>query len=112
MDVNLRIKQIVLLLGDIVLLYISLLSALWMRQQFELRYELLVTQHIEPFTLLFIVWIFVFYIAGLYEPRLLKNDLDFFSMGTKIIGVTTRPFVYLCPCFYNKLRKSDGGFLT
>lgn len=71
-----RIKQITLILGDVITLYTSLLLTLWIRYDNRFYSEFF-SSHAEPFTMIFILWIFVFYIAGLYELRTLKNDFEF-----------------------------------
>ena len=43
--------------------------------------------HLRPFTILFFFWILIFYIAGLYELRRLKNNLDFFKNFGTAIGI-------------------------
>ena len=40
--------------------------------------------HFEPFSAIFAVWIFVFYVAGLYDLKTLKNGLGF----SKVFGVS------------------------
>jgi exopolysaccharide biosynthesis polyprenyl glycosylphosphotransferase len=96
-----RIKQIFLIIGDIGTLYIALILTLWIRYG-NLFYSQLVQYHFEPFTILFIVWIFVFYIAGLYDLRFLKNGLEFekvfwYSIAINVlIGIL---FFYLIPFF-------------
>lgn len=73
-----KIKQIILAVGDILMLYLSLALTLLVRydQPFDTQ---IVDVHLGPFTYIFIFWIFIFYIAGLYDIRHLKNDLDFFK---------------------------------
>lgn len=71
-----RIKQLILLVGDIFLLYISLIIVLWIRYG-KFFYSQLINFHLEPFTLIFAIWILIFFIAGLYDLRFLKNNIDF-----------------------------------
>src|SRR3989344_9431309 len=76
MDSLSRLKQIILAIGDVIILYLALNLTLWLRYG-SLFYAKLFQQHIEPFTIVFIIWIAVYYIAGLYDPSLLKNNFEF-----------------------------------
>ncbi|MDD5547626.1 MAG: sugar transferase [Candidatus Pacebacteria bacterium] len=71
-----KIKQISLLTGDVFVLYASLLITLLLRYG-KFFYFQLITFHLEPFTIMFVVWVIVFYIAGLYDLKSLKNNLEF-----------------------------------
>ena len=70
-------KKFILLLVDIVLLYASL----WLTLLF--RYNNVDTElwqkHFWPFSIVFILWIVVFFINGLYEIRKVKNDYKFYG---------------------------------
>ncbi|MFN6992248.1 MAG: hypothetical protein ACK4MM_05955, partial [Fervidobacterium sp.] len=35
--------------------------------------------HLNPFTIILILWILIFYIAGIYDKRKLRNTIDFFK---------------------------------
>lgn len=71
-----RIKQLGLVLGDISILYAALLLTLWVRYG-NLFYAQFINLHFQPFTFIFAVWIIIFYVAGLYDFRALKNDFEF-----------------------------------
>lgn len=71
-----RSKSFLLLLGDVVALYAALFLALLLRYGGGF-YDQLVDAHFVPFTVIFVAWLIVFYIAGLYDLRRLRNDLDF-----------------------------------
>lgn len=76
MKLSSRVKISALFFGDIVVLYASLALALFFRYGNSF-YSQLVENHFIPFTIAFIVWIIVFYIAGLYDLRRLRNNIDF-----------------------------------
>ena len=61
-----RIVQ--LLIGDIVVFYVSLYVALFLRR-FDIPASDVFIQHLLPFTILFFVWAVVFTISGLYDKR-------------------------------------------
>ncbi len=60
--------RLILLVGDAILLYISLYIALFLRYLSLPTLETYI-QHAVPFTYIFLVWIIVFVILGLYEKR-------------------------------------------
>ena len=70
-------KKFVLFLVDVALLYTSLALTLL------LRYGRLDSQlwqeHLGPFSLVFSIWVIVFFINGLYEIRKAENDFKFFG---------------------------------
>lgn len=92
-------KKIILLLGDILFLYISLLTALFIRYSgnFTIEYW---KQHFWPFTIIYIIWLIVFYINGLYELTLARNNIKFYSALLQTIVINTGlsiAFFYFIP---------------
>lgn len=71
-------KIFVLFLGDVAALYAALLLALAARYGNGF-YRQFIDVHVLPFTVIFIPWILIFYIAGLYDLRRLRNNLVFFK---------------------------------
>lgn len=91
----------ILFLGDIVVLYGSLVVALVVRQQTIPSQEALLA-HTLPFSLVFIVWIVVWYIAGLYEKRiaLLQAELPGVLVRAQLLNAAIAIiFFYLIPIF-------------
>jgi exopolysaccharide biosynthesis polyprenyl glycosylphosphotransferase len=76
MDYYFKTKQIAIFIGDIAIFYVSLILTLWLRYSSGF-YAQLFNFHIVPFSLILTIWLFVFYIAGLYDLRSLKNNLEF-----------------------------------
>ena len=96
-----RPKQLLLILGDICTLYLALILTLWLRYG-KFFYAELIDNHLAPFTIIFIVWIIVFYIAGLYDLQSLKNDFEFektFWYTTLANVLLTALFFYAIPHF-------------
>src|SRR3989344_1775638 len=100
MALTVKLKQVVLMLGDVVLLYVALTSTLF------LRYQGLTSEvwdaHFWPFTVIFFLWLVAFYIGGLYDVRALKNDIDFarnFLWLIIINGVIATLLFYFVPAF-------------
>lgn len=95
-----KLKQLVLLFGDIVALYFSLELALFIRYG-SLSYGLL-SVHFWPFTIVFAFWILIFYIGGLYELASLKNDFAFANKFIVILLISTALSIilfYFIPIF-------------
>ncbi len=90
-----------LFLGDIIVLVVSLILTLWLRygkfpstQVFEL--------HLAPFSILFITFILVYFIAGLYDnhTRLFKNRLPITLLNVQLVNtVVGISFFYFIPYF-------------
>jgi FlaA1/EpsC-like NDP-sugar epimerase len=88
-------------LGDVVALYVALLLALWLRYG-GMFYQELVRHHVGPFTVAFVIWLIVFYVAGLYDLRRLRNNIDFIK--TLALCLVMNAFIatllfYLIPAF-------------
>ena len=91
-------KRFFLLLGDIFILYLSLYLTLFLRYGADFNSQILI--HLLPFSLLFIFWLIVFYIAGLYELNSTKNSPEFYSSLFTSIAVSAAVsvlFFYLIP---------------
>ena len=98
---NSKLKIFWLLVGDIIVLYASLFIALALRYGGGF-YEQFVDVHAEPFTILFAAWLIVFYIAGLYDLRRLRNDIEFLKTLSIVLSVNAILAIllfYLVPAF-------------
>lgn len=73
-----RFKKLILLGGDILVLYLALFLTLLLRYQ-SLPSENVWDQHFLSFSVLFGVWVLVFYINGLYDMAASKNDVEFYN---------------------------------
>lgn len=108
-----RFKQIILIIGDIISLYTALIITLWLRYG-KLFYAELIGYHIKPFTILFIVWIIIFYIADLYNLQTLKNDFEFkkrFWYTIFLNIIISALFFYSLPDFEIAPKTNLGIFL-
>ena len=63
-----RPRTLVLFMGDMLSFILALWLSLFLRA-FEVPPQWFFVAHLEPFSLLFIAWVAVFFIAGLYENR-------------------------------------------
>jgi len=91
-----RIKQSVLLGGDIVTVYAALSATLAFRFGHELNLDL-VYQHLPLFSFLFAIWIVVMFILDLYD---LKNSYNTSSLLLDLIRATTINFVLAASLLY------------
>jgi len=109
-----RIKKFILLLGDIIILYASLGIALTIRYR-ELDLNTF-QNHILPFSIVYLVWLIVFYIHDLYDLDIAKNNIKFSSSlirGIVIGGLISVAFFYLIPGFaVNEITPKTNLLLT
>lgn len=91
-----RIKKILLLGVDLFLLYLSLYLALLLRYQ-RLPETAVWESHLLPFSLLFAVWLLIFYVNGLYEVAASKNDIEFYN---KLLRNLIINFAFAAAYFY------------
>lgn len=84
MDTN--FKQLLLIIGDVCGLYLALFLSLAIRFQRDPRVELW-GRHWPTFTLIFFLWLAVFYLSGLYDLRKAKNSLLFFGSFVTSLAV-------------------------
>ncbi|HEY4498962.1 MAG TPA: exopolysaccharide biosynthesis polyprenyl glycosylphosphotransferase [Candidatus Paceibacterota bacterium] len=95
-----RFERSLLFVGDI----IALFAALWL--MLLVRYGSFTSElfllHLAPFSILFLVWIFVFFIAGLYEKHtvILKSRIPSLLFSTLVVNtVIAIAFFYFVPYF-------------
>ena len=95
-----RIKKYILLMGDVVVLYASLIIALTIRYQgFNLS---IFETHLLPFSIIYLIWIIIFYIHDLYELDIAKNNIEFSSALIRALfigGLISVLFFYVAPDF-------------
>jgi len=98
---NVKARQILLGVGDIFLLYLSLLIALSLGFWGNFSWGVFL-EHLPPFSILYLFWLIIFYIFGFYDLNLLRTPFLFYvraasglllSLGIGII------FFYLIPFF-------------
>ncbi len=97
----LNLRKFFLLTGDIFLLYFSLLAALFFGFWNNFSWGIFL-DHLLPFTILYLLWLIIFYIFGFYDLELLKTPFSFYArvltgLGFSLaLGIT---FFYLVPFF-------------
>ncbi len=96
-----NLKKIILLFGDILILYLSLWLTLLIRYGANFDFNRW-QQHFWPFTIIYFFWLIIFYIAGLYELTLARNNINFYSTllrGLMINAGLAVAFFYFIPYF-------------
>ncbi len=94
-------EAVLLFLGDIFLFVFSLWLALYLRYG-EIPSGQLFGVHIVPFSILFVVWFLVYFIAGLYEKHtlILKNKLPSVIFNAQFVNsLFAIVFFYFIPFF-------------
>lgn len=94
-----KLRQLILLLGDWLLLYASLAAALLIRYRRWPETDLW-QQHTAIFNWLFIVWLLIFYVANLYNLNVLAKGPRFTERVIKAIvpaGLLSLIIFYLLP---------------
>jgi len=94
-------EPLILFLGDILFFAFSLWVTLLFRYLDIPTIEVW-RNHIVPFSALFVVWVFSFYIAGLYKKHtlILQNSLPKILFNTQIINIVLAViFFYFIPYF-------------
>lgn len=96
-----KIRKVLLLGGDIFLLYLSLWGAVWLGFGRDVSKEIFI-QHLQVFSFFYPLWLIVIYILGFYELNLAPRRLIFYSKLVAASGINTIIgiiFFYLIPSF-------------
>ncbi|MFH1385507.1 MAG: sugar transferase [Patescibacteria group bacterium] len=95
-----RIKEFLCLAGDIAMLYLALFLTLSIR--YGSTWQNNWHSHFLPFTLIYLFSLTIFYILGLYDLSLARNNLYFFTVLTRALVLSTILaifFFYFIPYF-------------
>lgn len=108
-------RRFYLIFGDIVILYLSLFLTLLIRYEsgFPLKRGLII--HFWPFTLIFAVWLIVFFTANLYDIKYSKNNLSLFTTffyAIALNGLITIALFYLIPALKITPKTNFFVFIT
>jgi len=96
---NNNLKKLILLGGDIAVLYFSLYITLIIRYPGADQAKNW-DAHFWPFTLIFLLWLIIFYISNLYNLNLAVNNLKFYQstgQALAVAGLASLAFFYLTP---------------
>src|SRR3989338_7623416 len=95
-------RKLVLVIGDLALFCASLLTTLFIRYGIAQFDKALLPQHITPFSIVFVIWIAVFYVAGLYDVRSVRGYpimLKLLSSAMIAGGIIAIMIFYFVPAF-------------
>ena len=99
-----KAKQFVLLVGDVILLYAALFLTIFVRYG-HIDHGLL-RVHLVPFSVIFVVWLALFYSAGWYDLRTIRKNLVLIEtiivtllvgFGVAIIIFYSIPYFHIAP---------------
>lgn len=94
-------KKTAIFFLDTIVLYASLVITLLIRYwDRRAEFDRLFNLHLIPFSIIFVGWLTVFYIAGLYDHRNFRNTAGFYSgffRAIAVAGVISIVFFYLVP---------------
>jgi exopolysaccharide biosynthesis polyprenyl glycosylphosphotransferase len=96
-----KVKKAILLIGDIIMLYLSLAIALYFRYWPDFTTSRF-WDHFLPFTIIYLTWLLIFFISGLYDLNYAKNTLAFYATLTRALitsALAAIAFFYLIPYF-------------
>lgn len=104
-----RIKTYLIIFGDIILLYGALILTLVIRYGKDYFREPL-ANHLNPFSLIFVLWILIFFLADLYKDKNLKTNPLTIQMFTLTIAISVASSIilfYLFPSFFKLTPKTN-----
>src|SRR3989344_2043299 len=102
-------KKLALALGDIAILYISLGITLLIRYS-SAALPRHFGDHLVPFSLIFIVWLLVFYLADLYRQKAFRGEQALektFASAVLIAGLSSVILFYLFGDFFRLTPKTN-----
>lgn len=104
-----KIKTTIIIFGDIAALYISLILTLIIRYG-QNSFKEPLAAHFKPFSLIFLVWILIFYLFDLYKAKNLRIDLktvqNFFPAIIVSVAISAI-FFYLFPSIFKLTPKTN-----
>jgi exopolysaccharide biosynthesis polyprenyl glycosylphosphotransferase len=101
MSNSLTLKKLFLLLGDIFLMYVSLIITVRLAFLNGFGLKILIL-HLLPFSIIYFFWLIIFYISGLYDLHLIKTKISFYArtFGAILAGlILGMLFFYTIPFF-------------
>ncbi len=101
MSILVKKEAMILFMGDIFFFVFSLWFSLYIRFA-EIPSGLLFATHFSPFSFLFVIWVLVYFIAGLYEKHtlILKSKLPSIIFNAQVVNsIFAIIFFYTIPVF-------------
>jgi exopolysaccharide biosynthesis polyprenyl glycosylphosphotransferase len=100
MSLGNRLKAFFFFFADVAALYVALFATLFIRYRSDFYGQF--EAQAGPFTIVFVLWIVIFYVAGLYDLRRLRNNIDFVKTLFLCLAINAAVAVilfYLIPAF-------------
>jgi len=93
-----------LVLGDALIFFCSLWFALFLRH-LAVPQGTFYIEHVYPFTILFLLWVLIFFIAGLYDEEMLtiRRSIKEVLLVTQITGAVFAIILFYLLPFFNKI---------
>ncbi|OGL72389.1 hypothetical protein A3F28_01175 [Candidatus Uhrbacteria bacterium RIFCSPHIGHO2_12_FULL_57_11] len=98
-----KLKQLILLSGDLAIFYLALWAALIARGLFPRTVLIGWSGHVVPFSIVFLAWLIIFYTNGLYDLAAARNEARFLrkaAAGFAAAAIAAVAFFYLVPFFW------------
>lgn len=96
-----KIRQAVLLIGDIILAVLALLITVYLGFWGNFSWQIF-QQHLLPFAILYFAWLIIFYIVGLYDLNIIRPKMEFLTRAGECLLICLGVglvFFYLVPLF-------------
>lgn len=78
------LRKILLISGDIFLLYLALFLTVFLN--FQEKFGETLAEHLLPFSILYFLWLVIFYIFGLYDLNIIRASFTFHSRLLSALG--------------------------
>lgn len=102
-------KKLILLVGDVAILYLALFITLLIRYDFSALPENFET-HLIPFSLIFILWLLIFYLTDLYRYSTLRTRVSLLRslfIAVLLSGTVSAIIFYLFGDFFELTPKTN-----
>ncbi|MEK9154619.1 MAG: exopolysaccharide biosynthesis polyprenyl glycosylphosphotransferase [Patescibacteria group bacterium] len=70
-----KLKTALIIIGDIIILYGSLALTMLIRYGSD-TFQYPLQDHLKPFSVIFIVWVLIFYLSDLYKNKFFRHNLE------------------------------------
>ncbi len=107
-----KTRQFILVLGDVILLYAALFLTILVRYGHVSR--ALLGAHLGPFSIVFVVWLALFYAAGWYDVQNLRQKLVLFEtiIVTLLVGFILAIVVFYSIPYFHIAPKTNLAIFT
>ncbi len=103
-----NLKKLILLGGDLIILYAALASALFIR--YGVSFRLNFKHHLGPFSVIFLIWLIIFYLSDLYRYKIFRDSLPLFKKLALAVSISAAISIiafYLFNAFFELTPKTN-----